>query len=349
MGRVAYTETGHLARGGWAIIRVPLEQRKHPMQAQARAQPNIALIKYWGKRDLKKNLPAVGSISVTLADLYSDMRVVVDDALQEDILLVNGDPSRTMLARASACVDQVAGADRPSVRIESGSNFPIAAGLASSASAFAALVMATDGAFSLGKSHDELVNLAGRASGSAARSLLGGFVELENRDDEIAVSSLLSPDDWPLEVVVAITEPGPKPVSSGDAMEISRKTSPFYDRWVEQQSEDLSEAKAAIVARDFQRLGAIAEHNCLKMHSVMWGSRPPLTYWNAATVACMQTVRDLQAQGLEVFFTIDAGPQLKAFCSPDCTDKVRIALTESGGVSDVMVSGIGAGAGLLAA
>lgn len=319
------------------------------MQAQARAQPNIALIKYWGKRDLKKNLPAVGSISITLADLYSEMRVVVDDGLQQDSLLVNGDPSRSMLARVSACVDQVVGAERPAVRVESSSNFPIAAGLASSASAFAALVMATDAAFGLRKTHDELVNLAGRASGSAARSLLGGFVELQNRDDEIVVSNLLEPGGWPLEVVVAITEPGPKPVSSGDAMEISRKTSPFYDRWVEQQSEDLGEARAAITARDFQRLAGVSEHNCLKMHSVMWGSRPPLTYWNAATVACMQTVRNLQAQGLNVFFTIDAGPQLKAFCTPDCMSEVRAALAATNGVSDVMVSGIGAGAGLLAA
>lgn len=318
------------------------------MQAQARAQPNIALIKYWGKRDLKKNLPAVGSISVTLADLYTDMRVVVDDALRQDVLLVNGDPSRTMLARVSACIDQVAGPDRSAVRVESTSNFPIAAGLASSASAFAALVMATDAAFGLSKTHDELVNLAGRASGSAARSLLGGFVELQNRDDEIVVTSLLEPDDWPLEVVVAITEPGPKPVSSGDAMEISRKTSPFYDRWVEQQSEDLGEAKAAIAERDVRRLGAVAEHNCLKMHSVMWGSRPPLTYWNAATVACMQTVRDLQAQDVNVFFTIDAGPQLKAFCTPDCTATVRAALEATSGVGDVMISGIGKGAELLA-
>lgn len=319
------------------------------MQAQARAQPNIALIKYWGKRDLKMNLPAVGSISVTLADLYSDMRVTVDDMLPQDTLLVNGDASRTMLARVSACIDQVAGANRPAVRVESSSNFPIAAGLASSASAFAALVVATDAAFGLGKTHDELVNLAGRASGSAARSLLGGFVELENREDEVVVTSLLEPNDWPLEVVVAITEPGPKSVSSGDAMEISRKTSPFYDRWVEQQSEDLGEAKAAITERDFKRLGAVAEHNCLKMHSVMWGSRPPLTYWNAATVACMQTVRDLQAQGANVFFTIDAGPQLKAFCTLDCTARVRKALAATSGVSDVMVSGIGNGAELLGA
>lgn len=319
------------------------------MQAQARAQPNIALIKYWGKRDLERNLPAVGSISLTLADLYTEMSVAVDSSLQQDTLAVNGDASRTMLARVSACVDQVAGADRPPVRIVSRSNFPIAAGLASSASAFAALVLAADAAFGMDRNPHELANLAGRASGSAARSLLGGFVELTNRDDEIEVNSLLGPEEWPLRVVVAITAPGPKPVSSGDAMEISRRTSPFYDRWIEQQSEDLGEARAAIRDRDLQRLGDIAEHNCLKMHSVMWGSRPPLTYWNSATVACMQTVRDLQAAGSAVFFTIDAGPQLKAICTAECAPAVRDALAATGGVKDVMVSGIGAGAGMIAA
>lgn len=319
------------------------------MQAQARAQPNIALIKYWGKRDLERNLPAVGSISVTLADLYSTMRVTVDPSLPEDVLLVNGDASRSMLARVSACMDQVAGGPRPAARVDSSSNFPIAAGLASSASAFAALTLAADAAFGSNRTEHELVNLAGRASGSAARSMLGGFVELENRDHEVAVSSLLEPEQWPLQVVVAITAPGPKPVSSGDAMEISRKTSPFYDRWIEQQSEDLGEARAAIHDRDLQRLGAVAEHNCLKMHSVMWGARPPLSYWNSATVACMQTIRDLQAQGMEVFFTIDAGPQLKAICAPPDVTAVRDALRTTAGVADVMVSGIGTGARLIAA
>ena len=201
------------------------------MRAKARAHPNIAVIKYWGKRDIERNLPAVGSISITLSDLYSDMALEVDSTLREDVLLVNGDESRSMLARVSSCVDNVAGTDRPFVRISSDGNFPIAAGLASSASAFAALVVASNAAFDLNKSHDELVNLAGRASGSAARSLLGGFVELENRDDQVVVSKLLAADEWPLRVIVAITAPGPKPVSSGDAMEVSPSSSFKATTW----------------------------------------------------------------------------------------------------------------------
>jgi len=316
------------------------------MRAIATAQPNIALIKYWGKRDLNRNLPAVGSISVTLSELFTQMAVETDASLRGDVLLVNDEESRPMLARVSSCLDIVAGKDRPAVRVSSNSNFPIAAGLASSASAFAALVVAADAAFGLSLSAAQLASLAGRASGSAARSLLGGFVELENRADNIVLSNFLSSEDWPLKVVVAITAPGPKPVSSGDAMEISRKTSPFYDRWVEQQSEDLSEARAAIQSRNLSRLGAIAEHNCLKMHSVMWGSRPPMIYWNSATIACMQTVRDLQSQGVEVFFTIDAGPQLKAICTAEDEPRVRQALAATAGVAEVMVSGIGPGARL---
>jgi diphosphomevalonate decarboxylase len=299
------------------------------MRAIATAQPNIALIKYWGKRDTRRNLPAVGSISITLADLETTMGVEFDDELKHDVLTVNGSDNVAMLPRVSRCIDSMAGRDRPAVRVTSSSNFPIAAGLASSASAFAALVVATDAA--LGKNEDRaaLASLAGCASGSAARSLFGGFVELRNTPEDVELDGLCAAEDWPLRVVVAI---------------ISRKTSPFYARWIEQQPQDLDEARVAITERDFARLAAVAEHNCLKMHSVMWGSRPPMIYWNSATLACMQTVRELQAQGVAVFFTIDAGPQLKAVCEPAAETKVRDALGNTAGVEKILSSGLGAGA-----
>lgn len=317
------------------------------MQATAKAQPNIALIKYWGKRDRSRNLPAVGSISITLSELFTEMRVERDESLQEDSLLVNAREDREMLPRISRCLDAVVGKRRPAVRVVSECNFPIAAGLASSASAFAALVVAASEAFEQPRHTAYLARLAGQASGSAARSLYGGFVELENRGDDIAVHSLLDADEWPLKIVIAVTAPGPKSLSSGDAMEISRQSSLFYHRWVEQQHADLDQARAAIAARDFAKLGAIAEHNCLKMHSVMWAARPPTIYWNRATLACMQTIRELQSQGIAVFFTIDAGPQLKAICLPDEEQRVSDALRATAGVSDLMVSGVGKGAALM--
>lgn len=316
------------------------------MHAVATAAPNIALVKYWGKRDLARNLPAVGSISVTLSDLETRMRVEFDDTLDADRLTVNGQVETRMLPRISRCLDAVAGTARSRARVDSIANFPVAAGLASSASAFAAAVVAAAKAAGRECDRHTLANLAGGASGSAARSLYGGFVELENRDDDVSVRTLREADDWPLRVVVAITSSGPKPVSSGEAMERSRLTSPFYGRWVNEQPTDLAAARAAIVARDFGQLAAVSEHNCLKMHSVMWASRPPIVYWNAATLDCLQRIRELQATGTDVFFTIDAGPQVKAICTPDSEARVAAALAGLDGVKRVMVSGLGPGAAL---
>lgn len=317
------------------------------MQATARAQPNIALIKYWGKRDREKNLPAVGSISVTLADLYTEMRVHFDANLDADRLLLNGESAPRMLPRISRCLDAVAGDARVKASIDSSCNFPVAAGLASSASSFAATVVAASAAAGLNLETAQLASLAGRASGSAARSLYGGFAELQNDAADVRVASILAPDQWPLTVVIAVTEAGPKPVSSGEAMELSRSTSPFYGRWVADQEDDLEIARAAIHARDIEKLGAISEHNCLKMHSVMWASRPPIVYWNAATLNCMQTVKDLRREGVGVFFTIDAGPQLKAVCEATDEPRVRAALESTTGVREILQSGLGPGAVLM--
>jgi diphosphomevalonate decarboxylase len=317
------------------------------MQATAIAQPNIALIKYWGKRDLARNLPAVGSISITLSELQTEVSVQLSTDLSSDELYVNGEANQSMLARISSCLDKVVGMERPHARVMSSSNFPIAAGLASSASAFAATTVAAAGAAGLKFDTQELARLAGAASGSAARSLYGGFTELKNSGDTISLHTLCDVAAWPLQVVVAITATEPKATGSTVAMEISRKTSPFYENWVEQQEHDLDVARAAILARDFTGLAAVAEHNCLKMHSVMWASRPPMVYWNSVTMRCMQTVRRLQVDGRNVFFTIDAGPQVKAVCLPEDAGIVSKALAETPGVRQVMTTGLGAAARLV--
>lgn len=317
------------------------------MQATAIAQPNIALIKYWGKRDVDRNLPAVGSISITLSELHTEVSVELSDGLPSDALFVNGDENQSMLPRMSSCLDKVLGKSRLRANIRSSSNFPIAAGLASSASAFAATTVAAAGAAKLSLTTQGLARLAGSSSGSAARSLYGGFAELRNSGDSIELTSLCDVDSWPLSVIVAITETGPKATGSTEAMEISRQTSPFYSNWISQQEHDLEVARSAIVRRDFAKLATIAEHNCLKMHSVMWASRPPMVFWNASTMRCLQTVRRLQGQGCQVFFTIDAGPQVKAVCLPGDAEAVSQALAETPGVQEIMTSGLGSAARLV--
>lgn len=317
------------------------------MLATAEAQPNIALIKYWGKSNLDKNLPAVGSLSITLKSLVTRMSVDFDMALQTDELVLNGVPAPRMLPRVTQCLDHLVGTSRAPALITSECNFPVAAGLASSAASFAALVVAASYAAGLELDTLSLARAAGQASGSAARSLYGGFVELRTDPDEIFVEPILDAASWPLAVIVAVTATGEKPVSSGQAMNLSAASSPFYAKWVEHQNHDLDVARAAVAERDFGALAAISEHSCLKMHSVMWASRPPIVYWNKATLACMETVRKLQKKGLAVFFTIDAGPQVKAVCLSDDAERVRQAMQETDGVITTMRSELGSGARVL--
>jgi diphosphomevalonate decarboxylase len=316
------------------------------MQATAEAQPNIALVKYWGKRDLERNLPAVGSLSITLDSLWTRATVEFGER-REDSLCVNGDAAPAMLARVGQCLDLVAGPDRRRATVTTEANFPIGAGLASSASAFAALTVAADEAAGTDLDRLTLARLAGRVSGSSARSLYGGFVELTAGDEDIMLTALSDADDWPVEVVVAITGEGPKPVGSGDAMIRSAATSPFYPSWIAQQSADLDLAREAVAERDFPALADVAEHNCLKMHSVMWTSRPPVVYWNKATLACLELIRNLQADGRRVFFTIDAGPQVKAVCLQPDAGAVEEALEKTPGVIRTLRSRLGGGARLI--
>ncbi|TVQ27320.1 MAG: diphosphomevalonate decarboxylase [Wenzhouxiangella sp.] len=323
--------------------------------AAARAGANIALVKYWGKRDARLNLPAAGSISVTLSALVTETRldVIGGGALTPssslaDELYVNGQPAAP--ERVSAVLDlmrQLAGGG-PAFRVESRNNFPTGAGLASSASAFAALVVAADRALNLSLPPSRLSELARRGSGSAARSIFGGFVEMlpgHAADGSDAVARpLTSVEDWPLEVVVAITETGPKAVSSTDGMNLTMRTSPYYPAWVESVAADLDTARQAIADRDFERLAEVGESSALKMHASALAAQPGLIYWNPATLACMQAIRELRAAGTGAFFTVDAGPQVKAICLPEAAAVVSARLAEIPGVARVVGSGLGQGA-----
>jgi diphosphomevalonate decarboxylase len=272
------------------------------------------------------------------------MSVEFRDGDEQDSLLVNDAQAPAMLERVSHCLDLVAGQDRQRANVVSQSNFPIGAGLASSASAFAALVVAADAEINGSRELLDLARLAGASSGSAARSLYGGFVELTAGENQIDVQTVCESSEWPLEIIVAITAEGPKPTGSSEAMIRGEGTSPFYSSWIERQDDDLRTAREAVQNRDFGKLAAVAEHNCLKMHSVMWTSKPPIVYWNNATLSCMETIRALQSDGVPVFFTIDAGPQVKAVCLPEAAESVLSALQNTAGVISTMRSSLGPGA-----
>lgn len=310
--------------------------------ATAVAHPNIALVKYWGKRPGPGNVPATPSLSVTVAALTTTTAV---EAADRDSVRINGE-MRTD-AKIQTLIDAMRDAfDLPPVAIATRNDFPTGAGLASSASGFAALVTAIDGTFDLGLAPAARSAWARRGSASAARSMFGGFATLAARHGEWTGAELLDKDAWPLEVVVAVTDEAAKPVSSTAGMERSRTTSPFYDAWCRSTETDFETACRAVAERDFGTLAAVAEHSCLKLHALMLSSRPGLVYWNQATVAVMEVVRQLRGEGSPVFFTIDAGPQVKAVCAPGSAGRVAAALARTPGVLEVVLSALGSGARL---
>lgn len=320
-----------------------------PVKAAARARSNIALVKYWGKRDARLNLPAVGSLSVTLDGLWSETEVEFDRRLARDSLSLDGRASEQQLQRVSRFLDILREQTGIVVaaRVESRNNFPTGAGLASSASGFAALAAAASAALGLELTARELSILARRGSGSAARSVFGGFVEMHRGQSADGSDSfaepLLAVDDWPLEVLVAVTARGEKSIGSADGMTQSAATGQYYESWVEGHAQDMTEAREAIVRRDFEVLAAVAEASCLKMHAAAMSTRPGLVYWNGVTVECLHLVRHLRQSGVPVFFTIDAGPQLKAICEPGAAAEVRAALEAVPGVLDVITTRLGPG------
>ena len=316
------------------------------MKASATAHPNVALIKYWGKSDETGNLPAVESLSLTLAALRTQTEIEFESSLSEDQLILNGELQRTERGRLTRCLDAlraIAG-DSRHARVSSQNDFPTGAGLASSASGYAALVTAGAAALNIDPGDVRLHEVARIGSGSAPRSLLGGVVALRLGASGTACEQILPPDAWPLDVVVAVTTESAKPVSSRDGMNSSRQTSPYYASWVATHRADMEQAEACFADRDFFRLAELAEHNCLKMHAVMLSARPPLLYWTPTTVACISAIGAMRREGVPVFFTIDAGPQIKAVCLPEASDQVAAALSRIDGVLRIVSGGLGAGA-----
>jgi len=264
--------------------------RIQSMRASAIAHPNVALIKYWGKTDTDRNLPAVGSLSVTLGALSTETTVEFDAALKQDVLVLNGSEQPLEQERLTACLDAfraLADCDEHAT-VTSSNDFPTGAGLASSASGYAALV-------------------------------------------------------------VAVTTEEKKNITSRDGMAQSKFTSPFYEAWIRGHADNLETGVRRVRERVFSALAELSEHNCLKMHSVMMTTRPPLMYWSPVTLACMQKIRALRADGVPVFFTIDAGPQVKAVCLPDALSTVATALHKVPGVLRIIAGELGEGARVVAA
>ena len=310
------------------------------------AHTNIALVKYWGKRDAALNLPARGSLSLTLDGLTTRTSVSFDDALAADELHLGGvAQAGEVLVRVTRFLDLVrTRAHRHEhARVVSENTFPTGSGLASSASAFAALALAATRAAGVTLGDAELSVLARRGSGSAARSIFGGFVEMhagERADGSDAYATpVLEAGAWDVRMVVGVFGGGkPKEVSSRNGMDHTSATSPLYAGWLATVDADLAEARAAILARDLERLGTVAEASALAMHASALAARPGVIYWRGATLEALHVVRALRAQGAAAWGTIDAGPHLKVLCAPADAERVAGALAAVPGMTSTISS-----------
>ena len=310
------------------------------LQTTAISHPNIAFIKYWGNIDHDLRIPVNGSISMNLAGLETRTTVAFDSALKSDQLTLNGSAANgTALQRVSAFLDHVrtlAGVN-DCAYVTSINNFPAGAGIASSSSAFAALALGATAAAGLSLDTTALSRLARLGSGSASRSVPGGFVEWHaGSDHESSFAESIAPaDHWVLNDCVAIVSKSHKETGSTEGHTLAPSSSLQESRVAGAQSR-LDAVRQAILERDFNTFANFVELDSNMMHAVMMTSQPPLIYWQPATLAVMQAVEQWRSEGLDVCYTIDAGPNVHVICSADHSATIKKMLLEIPGVFEVL-------------
>lgn len=298
-----------------------------------RAHTNIAFIKYWGKENEALIIPQNNSLSLTLDAFYTDTKVTFDDQLNQDVLYIDGEiQDEKALKKAQVILDLVreqANLDMPA-KIESKNFVPTAAGLASSASGLAALAGAASLAAGLELSDTELSRLARRGSGSASRSIYGGFAEwIKGTNDDDSVAVPIDDANWDIGMIFIVVDDKRKDVSSTEGMRRVVETSPYYDGWVNSSKEDLADIKVAIQEQDLIKTGEIAERSALKMHALNLSANPPFNYWSPDSIVAMRHVTDLREQGYPAYITMDAGPNVKIICKASQIDEIYSILSDN--------------------
>lgn len=317
----------------------------------ALAHPNIALIKYWGNRDQKLRLPSNGSISMNLATLETRSTVTIRPDLRADELILNGKPqtgNASTRVKEFMNIIRLASEINGYAHIVSHNNFPASAGLASSASAFAALALAGAASYGLDYSEKQLSRLARRGSGSAARSIPDGFVEWISAptDEGSFAYSIALADHWELWDCVALVSQTAKQTGSTEG-HLLADTSPLQPARVSDTPRRLDQCRSAILHKDFPTLAELIEQDSHLLHAVMLTSRPPLMYWEPSSVTIMKAVASWRRQGIEAAFTLDAGPNVHVICTAAHAHIVTQKLRDIPGVSEVLSSPVGEGARII--
>ncbi len=319
--------------------------------AAAAAHPNIAFIKYWGNQDDQLRIPANGSLSMNLNGLETKTTVSFNTDLARDQLILNGEPAGAdALARVSLLLDRIRrlGEVTTPARVTSENNFPTGTGIASSASAFAALTLAAITALGLCLSEKELSQLARTGSGSASRSIPGGFVEWQagvDHDSSFA-ASLAGQEHWDLVDNIVVISREHKKTGSSSGHQLAR-TSPLQAARVADAPRRLVLCRKALMEKDFEAFVEIVEQDCNLMHAVMMTSTPPLYYWQPGTVEIIQAVQSWRKDGLNVCFTIDAGPNVHIICPKSAAAAVKRKLGTLANIKSILTCTPGGPARLL--
>jgi diphosphomevalonate decarboxylase len=282
---------------------------------------------------------------MNLAGLETVTTVEFVDGLEADTVIIGGEPqtgpARERVVAQLDLIRALAGLSGPA-RVESRNNFPAGAGIASSASAFAALTVAATSAAGLALDERALTVLARRGSGSAARSLPAGFVELhagpDLTSDEAYAESIAPPDHWNLVDVIAVVSQKHKAVGSTSGHALAR-TSPLQEARVAGAADRLARCRAALLGRNFPQFAELVEQDSNLMHSVMMTSAPALFYWEPITLAIMKSVRRWRAEdSLPVCYSIDAGPNVHCLCTADAAAEVERRLRDNLDVTRLLVA-----------
>jgi len=322
------------------------------MKATAKSPANIAFIKYWGKTDLKSRVPENNSISMCLSDLYSRCTVEFRKDLKTDEIEFKNEAvvKEKEKERIVGVVERVRrlGGVKWKARVVTENNFPKATGIASSASGLSAVTVAALGALGMKMSEKEVSKLARLASGTASRSIPDGWVEwVKGRGADDSYSKQIFPVDWwQITDVVGIVTHKMKKVSSTEGHALAR-TSPFYKARIQGMKEKVRKIKELIKRRDFSRFGRLVEAEALNMHAICMTSQPAIIYWNEATIKVMKKVISWREEGLESYFTIDAGPSVHVICEEKNAKEVAKRLKKIEGVKRAVINRPGVGARLL--
>jgi diphosphomevalonate decarboxylase len=323
----------------------------NPRQATAISHPNIAFIKYWGNKNNDLRIPENGSVSMNLNGLETRTTVTFSETLAQDELELNGDIVHGAARdRVSHFLDKIRtlGGLELAAHVKSTNNFPTGAGIASSAAAFSALALAGSTAAGLALSEKDLSRLARFGSGSASRSIPGGFVEWQagNTDEDSYALSILPADHWAIVDCIAIIKSIHKPVGSTAGHSIA-STSIFQKERVSNAQNRLDICRKALVDRDFLTFAEIVEYDSNLMHAVMMTSHPRLFYWEPASLQLMKIIPEWRQTGLPVCYTLDAGPNVHVLTTQGNVKEVVHRLENIEGVKKILTASAGGPARLL--